>query len=83
MWRFMASNNLDLDQLALSIQASIKIKDNLDEKLAEGSEIELTTSVLPSDVLYNIIYNHINLYDILLESGYLSKTKFQKNYTLH
>ena len=79
----MASHNLDLDQLALSVQAAIKIKNSLDEKLAEGKEIEDTTSVLPSDVLYNIIYNHINLYDMMLDSRYLKNTKFNKNYTLH
>lgn len=83
MLKSMASNNLDLDQLALSVQAAIKIKNSLDDRLAEGQEIEDTTSVLPSDVLYNIIYNHINLYDMMLDNNYLKNTKFNKNYTLH
>lgn len=67
-------NDLNLDEMTLSLQAAAHMKDVLEESVEDlNSLLEVPPSLVPSDVLYRLVRDYLKLYNHYLQNTHLSK----------
>lgn len=76
-------SKLHLQSFTVSVEAAGHIKENIESTGLEDMVDEGVSSVLPTLVLYNIVRDFTQLYQIALDSGVLDTQFTPNNETIH